>query len=653
METKITSSLKSGLQQTVPSFYEMLKATLTHQMPSTSLDLLSQEELNERRRRAQMNQSRMSSSSSQNSMMVTELSNQLQQRYYMILSLRTSNGMKYDYPFPLSYLNLYDELIQTKQALIEEMEELKHQQQSCKQDIINENQQLKIKFNWLRQMYDLDQKKRNTESYLQEIQHEIHINRTQLLQKDQGLKQELNNLTQILQEEQQRNKLEYKKQIKTLEQLHLGIDESVKEQKKIKLKINQTENELQMSISNLATLRKQHGYKESQQRQVQDEFEGGISIRDSTQSLPSRDRQTIDTKKANVKSRNNSFQSPAAKTNQYQSHNSSFSSNRSISKKKPYFELRDQQILETTITSQLAKEKFIKAEHKHVEILNQHTGTGNNSRKNLVLDEDIDFNNQLNQQNTQIEYLRQDKKQLINKVQSERDRPPNNSYNKYQNQINNQTLNLEISQQNLMKQSIESFAQESFISEIPNGDNRFLNNTLNQSQSVHNFSMMQSNKENIPMRITLRQDQNINNISVLTNSTPTNIQQQQSRYQIQKQQLMNSDNMTQQNNQYMESQHTLSKVQSQPMFMQSQQLPNLSQSMNYNINPNQSSMMMNDSHISQSQTPNIYKQLKAQELNASTAGNNANGFNVNDIDQRYNNLLSLLRSAKGAPTQNN
>jgi len=29
--------------------------------------------------------------------------------------------MKYDYPFPLSYLNLYEELLKTKHELIHEM----------------------------------------------------------------------------------------------------------------------------------------------------------------------------------------------------------------------------------------------------------------------------------------------------------------------------------------------------------------------------------------------------------------------------------------------------------------------------------------------------------------------------------------------------
>jgi len=55
------------------------------------------------------------------------------------VTLITSQG-RFDYPFPLSYLNLYKELISTKEALIEEIRDMRTVKA---QQILEENSHLK------------------------------------------------------------------------------------------------------------------------------------------------------------------------------------------------------------------------------------------------------------------------------------------------------------------------------------------------------------------------------------------------------------------------------------------------------------------------------------------------------------------------------
>eukprot|EP00347_Sterkiella_histriomuscorum_P012871 403366902 len=645
-------------------------------------------------------------------------------------------------------------------ALIGEIQDLKCTQSCHQQEILSENEQLKSQFLFLRQMQDIYAKYMNTQAYLKDVQSQVNNCRRDLQQKDQTLKQQLKEISQQFHLEKTQNQAAYKKQIKSLEQYHIQIDESLKEQKKLKLKINQTENELQMSINNLGTLSKKYG-SNSQSHSNLNQSEQNCDI--------SKERKNVHQTKQFYKkvSRNNSFSSPnitkqSLNQSAHSRDNSFNSSQRNLSKNN---QSRSNNYLQQSNERKKSVQALPSPKYRPAinnqnsgRKFNQNSGRKGNSNqqspanKNIGSQSFMNNKNRLNESSQSIQSLKSDRsynnnsaskqrngslqkspsaglnrfqrqQQLLNQQKrsssrqgsSAKKKPANSSFSrdytqnsivqnsthnqkssnnsnigniqvlnqeetfqlKRQNftnlrndefqdneprQINQRVLDnhqqsISQSQQSLMKLSIDSFSQESFMQGVQNLENQNNESRLNQTQNsiaCQNFSMLQSNKENIPIRIP--QDnlkaQNFGNQSTENQFLD---QQQISRYQIQKQQLQNSHQNEVNSSNYginsQQQQNVMTMTSKPPLINHSLKNSQSNQSLQMSTmsqqNSNRQSFQSNQSQLHSSSQLNlsINSQTPSQH-NLAQSQKNQSGFNVSDIDQRYNNLLSLLRSAK-------
>ena len=170
------------------------------------------------------------------------------QKLYLIVSLAADSGSKHDYPFPLSYLNLYQELLSTKQALIDQLRDLTALKS---QQLHEKNTALNRRLAFLQSLAKIDQQTASTREYLAGVQRQAQMTR-RIAEERQGQQGLIAVREKELAELREKHKAEHKRQIKELEKVHGEIEASKKAQMKLQMKVEDTENELALALKKVS-----------------------------------------------------------------------------------------------------------------------------------------------------------------------------------------------------------------------------------------------------------------------------------------------------------------------------------------------------------------------------------------------------------------